>query len=92
MLELFTENGLSLAVGVGATRVPVTFQSSNDPPYFISRSSDNVCASATRDFYYSEELTEYLEQNCIPFDVARNALAEFAETGCRPTTLQWELL
>ncbi len=82
--------GCALAIGAGATETVVTFQSSLDPPYFISAGE----ASKTGDvwFEYSGEATAYSASNVIPAADGRHALVEYLHDSRRPSAIDWERL
>ncbi|ATE59820.1 hypothetical protein CCZ27_07530 [Thauera sinica] len=90
IVEFFNHEGVSLGIGIGREKTVLTFQKSNDPPYFISIGESN--SSGTTTFCYGTEESEYLERNLVDLDSGFRAVQEFLLSGEMPRTLQWEML
>ena len=91
MVEFFDPaSGLAIALGVGTAASVVTFQESNDPPYYISLGDHS--ASGVLEFVYGNEPTEYLARNAVSNEAARGALDWFFKNGSRSTLFPWESL
>jgi hypothetical protein len=91
MVEFFdSDTGMAIALGVGAGLVVVTFQETNDPPYYISLGESN--AGEVLEFVYGNEPTEYLARNAVLPAAAEVALEWFFTNGTRPPNLAWERL
>lgn len=58
MVEFFNDFGVSFCIGIGRDKTVLTYQNSNDPPYYIS--SGNKNAEGTEWFCYGQEESEYL--------------------------------
>lgn len=82
--------GRSIGVGVGRDISVVTYQDSNDPPYFISLGNDK--SDAVIVFNYGKEETEYLMRNAIPFKSALLAVESFFRSTGRYEGIAWEKL
>jgi hypothetical protein len=90
LVEFFNDQGGALGIGIGRPTSVLTYQASNDPPYFISLG--NPAAEGVEWFCYGNEESEYLARNLIGFDIAMRALREFVDTGEKPSGVSWEQL
>jgi hypothetical protein len=91
MVEIFDPaTGLAMAIGVGAAMSIVTFQETNDPPYFISLGDPEI--TGVLEFCYGNEPTEYLARNAVSNEAAQQALNWFIENRTCPTFFPWERL
>lgn len=90
MVEFFNDRGTSFAIGIGRAKTVVTFQESQNPPYFISLGNAN--AVGTEWFCYGQEESEYLASNLVDPNEGRLALVEFIKKGVKPEVISWEKL
>lgn len=91
MVEFFNPaSGRSICVGVGRDVSVVTYQDSNDPPYYISAGCEEGDGAVV--FCYGNEDTEYLLVNAISFELASLAVADFFRTNRRFEGIEWEKL
>jgi hypothetical protein len=90
IVEFFNDCGVSFCIGVGRDKTILTYQKSNDPPYYISSGNKNV--EGTEWFCYGQEESEYLASNLIDIELGYQALIEFISTGSMPAAIEWEKL
>jgi hypothetical protein len=81
--------GLSFGYAVGREKTVLTFQYTNDPPYYAS-----LTDSASEDawFCYAKQYSEYPGENMISHADAALALREFFDTYELPSVIKWEKL
>lgn len=61
LVEFFNDYGTSFGMGVGRSTTVLTYQASNEPPYFVSLG--DTSATGTEWFCYGNEESEYLVKN-----------------------------
>jgi hypothetical protein len=82
--------GLAFGYAVGRERTVLTFQHTNDPPYYISlgdREEEGV-----EWFCYGQQYSEYMQYNLIKHRNAQQALKDFFNTEELPVSVMWERL
>jgi hypothetical protein len=82
--------GRALAVGAGRSETVVTYQSSLDPPYFISAGDPR--RSGEIPFEYAAQTTPYAAFNAIALSEGRAALIAYLASGELPAGIDWERL
>ena len=83
-------SGCALAIGAGRPETVVTYQSSLDPPYFISAGQPDRAGEIR--FLYAGETTPYSAANAISVSDGRRALIEYVRDGGLPEGIEWERL
>lgn len=91
LVEFVSDEGASLTVGLGSELSVLCFQTSIDPPYFWTI-GDIDDAPELLDYSYGGSMSEYEGRQLVTKSAAEQALREFASTGDRPTTVQWEIV
>jgi hypothetical protein len=81
--------GLAFGYAVGREKTVLTFQHSNDPPYYVSLGSND---GDVEWFCSATQYSEFLHRNLIDHDDARRALREFFNTRELPSAVKWERL
>ncbi|MEJ7639149.1 MAG: Imm1 family immunity protein [Singulisphaera sp.] len=90
ILVMVTNNGGSLAIGVGAPASTLNHTpTSGDPPYMISV-GDFFKEEGFIDFWYLGHHTQFCARNAIPIEQAKAAVLQYAETGTLPDEVAWE--
>jgi hypothetical protein len=84
------ERGRELGVGLGRDWTVFTYQSSVDPPYFISAGRPDIAGEVW--FRYAGEQTEYLKRNLVDKELIVPTIKRFMTTSGIPDTLRWERL
>ncbi len=91
IVEILREPEGSPAIGlaVGGPESVLTFQATDDPPYYVSLGnperegeSDPLC--------HGMQVIEHLARNLVPWKAAFEALEEFLRSEARPTNVEWE--
>jgi Immunity protein Imm1 len=82
--------GLAFGYAVGRERTVLTFQYTNDPPYYISLG--NPEETGVEWFCYAQQYSEYVHYNLIEHGGAQQALQEFYSTQELPASVKWERL
>lgn len=93
VVEVLREPGgfPSLSLAVGGSESLVTYQATNDPPYFISV-GDPSRQAESEPLVHGMQVIEHLGRNVVPWAVASAALQEFLKAEERPNGLAWESL
>ena len=81
-------SGAFFAIGLGGELSCATYQDGLDPPYFQSLGTHGP--DDLIDFAYHGQHTEFPGTVRISRESALLALAEFMDTGQRPTCIEWE--
>lgn len=81
----------SIGLATGGLESVVTFQATNDPPYFISVGDVNRVGD-TDALCHGKQVIEHLARNLVAWENALTALQQFLTTCERPKTLKWEAL
>jgi hypothetical protein len=90
MVEFLDDpDGPSFGYAVGREKTVLTFQYSNDPPYYASLTDT---ASEDAWFCYAQQYSEYPGENMISHDDGQHALREFFDSRKLPSAIQWEKL
>ena len=91
LLQLWIEGqGAELGVGIGKPRAVFTYQSSLNPPYYVSLGDPD--AQGIETFWYGGECTEYLARNLVSTDLIIPTIDAFLRAPSRPNTVEWEKL
>jgi hypothetical protein len=91
MVEYSNARGLAFAIGAGRTETVLTYQSSDDPPYFTSR---GIARPPIREiaFAYAREETPYPGFSAVSIGDGIRALEYFLDCGERSSAIDWERL
>lgn len=81
----------SISIAMGGLEAVVTFESSIEPPYYISL-GDSQRKGVTEPFYHGNQVIEHLASNLVPWESARRVLEEFLRSQKRSSCIQWEQL
>ena len=88
MVELFLENGSSLAFGLGRHVTVLDYVPADlNPPYF--QALGHASANEPLLFRFRGDTSEYPPEAAVPTDVGRAALRHFLVTGELTSELEW---
>jgi hypothetical protein len=88
LVDLISPAGDSLSIGLGRDKSVLTWvQANQEPPYFVSLSSDPVDGSIV--FDYRGEWSEFPARFALDTPIAKAALVDFFRTGSLPTSIAW---
>ena len=93
MFKLDHPTGYTLTIGFGSELGVAQYAASNgDPPYLVTVAGSPGRRPSGYPFWVGNELTEIPLRFCLPIGLIEGAASEFAKTGKRSATVNWETL
>jgi len=89
--ELVGENGYNLLIGLGGDIGCAQYsRGDGDVPYLMAVTNGVPDTTAHTEFLIGNTPTPVRGRCCLPFDVVRQIVAYFIETGCCDPGVPWE--
>ncbi len=85
--------GPYLSLDLTQNMTQVGYETSLDPPYYVSLGDPNLKGEVTDYRYFSfNTAVNYGKEELVPWDTAFAVLKEFVETGKRSNIIEWKVL
>lgn len=90
MCKLISDSGYQMQIGIdGAIGCAQFLSNNNMPPYYLAITPNQV-VDGSHAFDMTGSATEILSENCLPFDLLKEVVLEFLQTGHRSKLVEWQ--
>ena len=90
-VELISDNGSQLLLGLGGHEGCVQFSISGEPPYLMAV-SDQPDSEGELEFLIDDTPSPVPRRYCLPYEAVREIAEAFVQTGQRKADAIWEAL